>query len=343
MKKTINILLVMLITFLLSSCVTSQTDVNQAKHELWIIELEEDTIDSWTNIDMEIEKAKDEIIQVDEMWEEKKEEIKKFEIISLTDDQFLEFDDLTNENFLDSEVEIKWKTLAIVDKIIVTFVNETSDFPVDTYTLKQFSSWDESFLYRAFSRYETLDYGKNVYVFEAHSWVNVTKLQIILNVIKEEEKEISEKVEEIFEDVSLDTLPVSSTFWNPTYLWSGKVSYSDLKWLEIKRDVNSDLTCDNLTSILADKLNGWFFWNTCRPIEADEGISFFVIRLDGEDYIYEKHYYLSYEWIYWVQELETWTWVTADNIWEKNSELKEWNKDFSILNVSDDLFIQILK
>jgi len=37
----------MLITFLLSSCVTSQTDVNQAKHELWIIELEEDTIDSW--------------------------------------------------------------------------------------------------------------------------------------------------------------------------------------------------------------------------------------------------------------------------------------------------------
>ena len=61
MKKTINILLVMLITFLLSSCVTSQTDVNQAKHELWIIELEEDTIDSWTNIDMEIEKAKDEI------------------------------------------------------------------------------------------------------------------------------------------------------------------------------------------------------------------------------------------------------------------------------------------
>lgn len=342
MKKTINIILVLILTLILSSCFTSQDDVNKAKQNLWIIE--SNNIDSWNNLDDEIEKAKNEIIQdsrVEEV-EEVEEEQKTIIINTLTTEQFLEFDDLSRENFLDWEIEIKWKTLWNVDKIVVTFANNGSEFPVDVYTLKQFTSWDNEFLYRAFSRYETLDFWENTYIFEAHSWDKISKLQLTLNVVKEEDKKISQKVEEVFEDISLNNLPIKASFWTPVDLWGGKISYTDLKWLEIKKDINSDLTCDSLTNILIAKF-GVIYWNTCRPIETDEGISFFVIRLDGDNYVYEKHYYLSYEWLYWIQELEIGTWVDSTNIWEKNTELKEENEDYAILEVTDDLFVEILK
>lgn len=338
MKKTINLILVLLLTLILSSCFTSQDDVNKAKQDLWIIELDNTDNDSWSNLDMEVEKAKQDLVNE----EEKVEEIKKIEIKSLTTEQFLELDDLSDENLLDWEVEITWKTLTHVDKIVVSFANETSDFPVDNYTLKQFTPWMETFLYRAFSRYETLDFWKNVYVFEAYSWDKVSKLELIINVIKEEEKEVSEKVEQVFEDISLDTLPIKETFWTPIDLWNWKVSYTDLKWFELRRSVNPNLTCENLTSELVDSIDSWFFWNTCRPIDNNEWISFFVIRLDWDKYVYEKHYYLSYEWLYWVQQLETWTWVDNKNIGEKNTELKEKNEDFTILKIVDDLFNEIL-
>lgn len=341
MKKMANILLVLIITLILSWCFTSKDDVNKAKQNLWIIEVDK-------NLNNEIEKSKQEIIQNDETIikqtkEKEVEKEKKIIIKSLTDEQYLEFDDLSLDNIFDWEVEITWKTIWNVDKIIVTFSNDTSNFPVDTYTLKQFTAWSDKFLYRAFSRYETLDFWKNTYVFEAYSWNMISKLQIVINVVKEEEKTIEEKVETIFEDISLNTLPINSTFWTPVDLWWGKISYSDLNWLEIKRDVISDLTCENLTNILTDKISTWFFWNTCRPIETDEWISFFVIRLDGDEYVYEKHYYLSYEWIYGVQELERGNWVDNTNIWEKNTELKEKNDNYSILEVSDKLFKEILK
>jgi hypothetical protein len=136
---------------------------------------------------------------------------------------------------------------------------------------------------------------------------------------------------------------VSAEFWTPTDLWGGKYSYTDLKWLELISDTNPNLECESLTSELSDKIDTWFFWNTCRPISWDEWLSFYVIRLDWDNYIYEKHYYLSYKWIYWVQELEKGTWVDSKNIWEKNKELKEKNEDYPILKITDELFKQILK
>ena len=343
MKNIINIILALLLTLILSSCFTSQEDVNKAKQNLWIIEIDND---SWSNLDTTIEEAKKEIIQ--EVVEEK-EDIKTIEITSLTDEQFLEFDDLSRENLLDWEVELMWKTLSNVDKIIVYFVNEESDFPDDIFTLSKFKSWDETFLYRAFSRYETLDFWKNVYIFEAYSGDEITKLQIVLNIVEVTKNKIDSRVEDIelenesYEEINISDFPVSAEFWTPVELWNGKISYTDLKWLEIKRDVNPDLTCENLTSVLSDKINTWFFWNTCRPIEGEEWVSFFVIRLDWDNYIYEKHYYLSYEWIYWIQELEKWVWVDDKNIWEKNTELKEWNDNYTILKIVDELFKKILK
>ncbi|MFK7780613.1 MAG: hypothetical protein QM490_05790, partial [Candidatus Gracilibacteria bacterium] len=98
MRKTINIILVLFLTLILSSCFTSKDDVENAKKELGIIELDEANNDSGSNLDIEIEKAKQDIIKEEEkevQEEIKKEEIKKIEIKSLTDEQFLEFDDLS--------------------------------------------------------------------------------------------------------------------------------------------------------------------------------------------------------------------------------------------------------
>lgn len=355
MKKAINISLVLFVTLILSSCLTSQDDINEAKQNLWIIN-EEKNIDNNLSENWNENLEEDKIIQdeiIKEEVVEKEEEIKQIIVKSLTDIQFLEFDDLSNENIFDKEVEIKWKTLEKVDKIIVTFTNKDSNFPDDVYQLKQFTPWDSTFLYRAFTKYETLDKWENIYVFEAFSWDVSTKLEITINVIKKVEKikednnMIDSRVEDIgeesYESIDLDKLPVNSKFWTPVDLWWWKISYTDLKWLEIKKDVNSSLTCENLTSTLADNLNTWFFWNTCRPIETDEWISFYVIKLDGDNYIYEKHYYLSYQGIYWIQEIETGTWVNSENIWEKNNELKMKNEDYEILKITDELFKEILK
>lgn len=354
MKKQINIIFLLILTVLLSSCITSQDDVNKAKQNLWIIE--------WWSISMNSEKeevnvdilSKDEenenwswIIQdtIDQIENdiiiEEKEKI--IEIKSLTEKQLLKLDNISEKKLLTWEIEITGTTLWKVDKIIVTYKNETSDFPDDVFQLKKFASGDQNFLYRAFSRYETLDFWKNIYLFEAYSWDEITKLELTLNVKREDERKLSEKTEQIYEQISISELPSNEKFWHPTELWNGKISYSDLNWLEIKRNVKPELTCKKVTSVLADDVSWYFYWNTCRPIEKDEWISFFVVRLDWDKYIYEKHYYLSYQWLYWIQELETWTWVTSISIWEKNTELKARNADFGILEITDDLFKEILK
>lgn len=333
LKKSINILSVLFLILLLSSCFGSNDDeVNKAKQDLWITESSGSMDDTWSNVDTS---------ESGSLVEE--QEFKQIEITPLTGEQFVELDDLSNEDFSDWEVEIKWKTLTKVDKITISFENKDSNFPSDKYDLKQFKLGDKVFMYRAFSKYESLDYWKNVYTIEAHSWDKVSKLQLVINLKLEEDKDASEKVAEVFEDISLDTLPTSAKFWNPIQLWSGKVWYSDIKWLEIKNDKITELTCEKLTEVLSDKIDWYFFWNTCRPIETDKWFSFFIIRLAWDKYYYEKHYYLLNGWIYWTQELETWTWVTKETLEAKNLELKAKNASYDILKISDNLFKELVK
>jgi hypothetical protein len=45
----------------------------------------------------------------------------------------------------------------------VLYSNTDSDYPDDDYTLKQFIAGSDKFLYRAYSRYQTFDYGTNDY------------------------------------------------------------------------------------------------------------------------------------------------------------------------------------
>jgi len=340
MKNTINFTLILFITLLLASCFGSSNDdqINQAKKELWVIE-SSGTIDtdSWWNIELDSENN-----ILTDSWSEVVIEEEKIIITALTEEQFIELDDISDENLSDWELEITWKALVDLDKIIITFENNESDFPKDIYTLKQFTSGDKMFTYRAFSKYETFDYWKNVYTIDAYSDNKISTTQLTINFEKDqEEKDVSEKVNDVSEQISLNSLPVWSTFWNPISLGNGNISYSDLKWLEISNYSFPSLSCETLTNDLSEKIGTWFFWNTCRPIAENKWFSYYIVRLDWDRYVYEKHYYLSERWIYWIQELEFWKWVNKDNLREKNQELKEKNAEFTIIEVTDDLFKQI--
>lgn len=339
MKKTINILLILFLAFLLSSCFGSNNDdqINQAKKELWVIEWDND---SWSNIWLpdEVQTDSDSLAE-----NESEKQVEKIVINPISDEQFLELDDLSSVDLSKAEIEISGKTLTHVDKIIITYENTESTFPIDVYTLQQFSAWSKTFLYRAFSKYKTFDYGRNVYTIEAYSGDQVSKMELVINYPKQEEKDLEQKVEQVSVQISKDILPTWWAYGNPIELWNAKITYSDLKWLEIENYTFSELTCENLSATISEKLDWWFYWNTCRPIATDKWLSFFVVRLDWDKYYYEKHYYISEKWIYWVQELESWVWVTRETLWDKNTELKVKNSEYPILKASDDLFNEIVK
>jgi len=323
MNKKLNIIILLIITLILSSCFWSQDDVSKAKQELLNQEnsIENDKEDEGSNV---------------EKLEEKKEKV----IINYLDEnKFIELDSLNEDDIDSMELEIKWKTLVNVDKIIVNFSNDESNFPIDSYELKTFKSWDESFLYRAFIKYETLDYGENKYVIEAYSWTEISKLELIINVEDKEKTSDSKNDEIVTTEVNLSSLPVWWDFWNPVNVWLGKFTYSDIKWLQVEKLINANLTLDSdsVNEFLADRIDWWFFWNSLRPVSWEEWVSFYLIRLEWDKYFYEKHYYTN-SWFYWVLVLENWSWIDLNWLSEKNTQLKEKNIDFTITTISDKLF-----
>lgn len=329
-----KIFIVFILLLSITLCWNKDNQIEEAKKNMWIIEsdswMEEDT---WTNIEEEQTSswANDEEVQAQDSVIMK----------PLTQDQFLTLDDISENDFKDGELEIKWNTTTKVDKIIVTFENADSDFPKDVYTLNQFKPWDKTFMYRAFSRYQTLDYWKNVYTIEAYSWDNISKLELVLNLEKDEENNQESKVEKITEKLTSDWLPMNSKYWNLIELWDWKVGYSDIKGLDIKKISVEDMTCENANQNLWQIIDWWYYWNTCRPINTDKWISFYIIRLEWSKYFYEKHYYIADKWLYGSIELETWEWIDKTNLKEKNLELKEKNTDYTITDITDSLFKDI--
>lgn len=187
---------------------------------------------------------------------------------------------------------------AAIDSIQVEFSNRESSFLPDTYTLKTFKKGDTTFRYIASSRQKVLDYGANEYLFTAYS--GNTKSQIRMTILLQKKEEIL----------------VQS--------WSVDIESEGIKWLSIETRTLDPLDCsipDNLTSFLSAKYS-WVYWNTCRDIIKEKWISYYVLRLSGEEYFYEKHYYDYTSGNYGVLELQTGTGVTKDTIWEKNQELK---------------------
>ncbi|MDD3794187.1 MAG: hypothetical protein PHI37_05210 [Candidatus Gracilibacteria bacterium] len=333
MKNKFSILILLLLIFSLSSCFKSnEEDISKVKQEL---------LNNEKSLEEQFEENIAKYEEIEQELEEQKEE--KFIINYLGENKFIEIDDLTNKDLSKLELEITGKTLVNVDKIVVNFSNSGSTFPVDEYTLKTFKAGDKTFLYRAFKKYETLDYGKNTYMIEAYSGNEVSKIEIIVNIIDETKKttDISNDKEDKILDISL--LPTGDYYGNPVSLGNGKVTYSDIKGLSIEQISGTGITLDSdsINSFLASKYKSWFFWNTLRPISGQDGVSFYVVRLDGEKYYYEKHYYTP-SGFYGVLELESGTGVDVSTISDKNTELKDKNETFVIITIADMLFKKIL-
>ena len=367
MKK---VLVVLVVSLLLSSCGFQSEDLQKAKQDLWVIpwnQTEEivspsDDVEKLTSEDVLSDTIKEDDVVVDSIKP-------SFTIEQLTVDQFIELDSIASqiENITDS-IKVTWKTLTKVDKIIVSFSNRGSDFPIDNYTLSQFKSWDDTFAYNAKSQFKVLDFWTNEYIFEAFAWDKSAKLQLTIIMpeeFEEEETETTEVVEDdsdLTENISYEkkliweeddqvylSLPKSSTFGSPLNSGEDTITYSNINNFEIKKqEVSSDdVNCWNLTEYLETKINTWYYWNTCRDIIKDEGISYYVLRLNGDTYNYEKHYVDYNHNLYWVYTVKSWIDADKENIQTdiaaQNKELKEKNEDFKQVEVVDSLFKEIVR
>jgi len=324
-----NLVYIIFVTLFLSSCFTDSSKVSELKDDLLIQESE--------NVELVEEDIWTEPVVPEQDLDQ------KVQVIALSEKQFLSFNDIPESSLGSGEIEISWSALPGVTSIEVTFTNPTSDYPDDIYTLQTFESGDSEFIYRASSRNQVLDYGENQYIFKASSGgvESLTKVVILVPTKQEEQQWEVEKDIIGFEDNTLLVdFPTSSKYGEPIKLWEASFTYSGIKGLEVEKEVLRAVSCEEITDYLSERINTWYYWNTCRDIVKDEGIKYNVLRLDWDEYIYERHYLDFKHGFYGIYELEKGTWVDPDNIKEKNDELKV--QDFPSLEVVDDLMKDIV-
>lgn len=345
MKKIIVILL----PILLFSCFGENKEVKQAKQDL-LWNTQEQEISSW-NISSGT--SNNESIGAS-LWEETlSKEISSYTINYLTD-KFIDIEPILNIEAIKDELDIKWVVNnPDIDKIVVKFKNPTSTFPEDNYALQTFKKWDKTFLYRAYKKYQVLDYGKNTYTIDAYVWENlIAKLELEVNIVSQVNTSLWESTTPVVsdyvpksiwgeEDSIFVNLPVNeNTYGTPIMTGESSFTYSKVSWFEVKK--SSDIletTCENIWDLLKQKYS-WYYWNTCRPIYQDS-FSLNVLSLSGDVYKYEKHYIDKKYWLYAITILEQWQWLSRDDLAWKNTELKE--KKFDVMLTTDTLFQDILK
>lgn len=248
------------------------------------------------------------------------------------------------------EVTITWHTLSKdIKKIVVNFKNDTSDFPSDQYELKTFKSWDETFHYRASSLYRVLDYWVNEYTFVAYLSGSVFEKKVIVNVPKLHSMTGSTdssswttqwivSIQDVF-----SSLPHSVIYWDPVLLSSQSFSYSQLKWLEVRKETVPSISCSDtqaLTDFLVQKY-GYTYWNTCREIAPNKGLRVNVVRATwGNTFVYETHILDSYNQLYGTYFLVSWS-GTKDTLSWKNDELK--SQTFNGIDAVSSLFKDVSK
>ncbi len=322
MKK---IILFLFLSIVLSSCFNSQKDIDSAKQNL-IGDTPTPVVETPKEIVKEI--PEDSLVQ----------------IIPQDDKWFLKFNSISERSITSGEVIISGTTELSLDSIQVLYSNPTSKFPDDDYTLQAFKTGDETFKYIASSKNQVLDFGENDYIFRAKLWNEISETKIIIEVPdKEDTKEETGTESQLIgteDNTILIDLPTSSKYGEPMKLGEASFTYTQIKWLEINKEILESVTCETLTEYLTERMNSWYYWNTCREIVKEEWIKFNVIRLNGEDYIYERHYIDFSHGLYGVYELETGTGVDSENIADKNTELK--SRDFPSLDVVDDLMKDIV-
>ncbi len=323
-------LIISIILFLfLASCGTSQ-EVSQAKETLltpW--EQPEETI----------------VVEEQAIVENKPALTHPVEIVSLTSENPLTFDEISPDVLNTWEVRITWTTDGSVEKIQVLFSNPTSSYPDDDYTLKEFVSWWDTFVYNASSRNQVLDYGENTYIFRAYTPGEVAETKIILRIpeknITSEPKGREDQLVGTEDNTVFLSLPTSSYYGEPIRLGEESFTYTQVKWFEAKKELLPEVTCETLTEYLTENINTWYYWNTCREIDDGKWLSFNLIYLDGDTYIYERNYFDFVHWLYATYELQRGTWVSSENIAEKNDELKQ--MDFPNEQIVDSLVNDIIE
>lgn len=329
-----RIFLLLLLPVILSSCFSS-SQVEEAKKEM----LENENI-SDINVVNDVEQQPN--TQKNSSVTENSNSVT---IVSVTTEQFLQVDPIMLSDIEDGEVTISWKTLVDVDKIDVIFSNQSSEFPDDDYTLKTFSAGSDTFRYVASSKFQVLDFWKNIYTIKAYSGKEVSETQVVIYVAEQKDTTITyqEKVIGTEDNSVVIDLPQSELFGTPISLWTSSFTYSGIEGLEIKKQEVTDITCENITTSLESSINSWFYWNTCRDIIKEKGISFYVIKLTEEDtYVYQKHYVDYVHGFYAILDIETGTGVDKDNISEKNTQYKENNDTFSWVSIVDTLMREIV-
>ena len=343
------------ITLFLSSCFWDSKEVIKAKQDLGIIE----NTPSFNLLD----NKKEDLVDLSED--------PRISIKQISGDKILELDELKYNNFKDGHSKITWKTLGFVSKIKVDFSNDNSEYPNDQYILTQFKSWWKNFIYNANSKYKVLDFWLNTYIFTAftENGESVLELKVLVsknddkylewwnnNIVKKEES-TTNKLIWTEQNIVFANLPEGSDFGNVIKLWEKSFTYSDIKWLEIKKDLflldwkSNKITCkkneetDNyfITDFLKTRQDSWYYWNTCRDIIKDKWISFYVLRLSWDNYFYEKHYLDFVHWFYWVYEIKKGEGIDKYTIAEKNKKLKELNHTFIQVEIVDNLFKKIIQ
>ena len=333
MKK---IIILATLWLLLASC-GNKTEIDSAKQELlW------DTTAENTSTVQETDTLEDE---EDTDFEDIVENNSLIQFIPLDANSPLEFNDISEDVLTSWEVVISWVAGPDVDKIEVFFTNPNSTFSDDRYVLQTYVKWEWDFKYIASSKNKVLDFGINEYIFRAYSGAAENETKIILEVpTTTPSKEDNGSEPQLIgweSDSLLIDLPTSTKYGEPLLLWEDSFTYTQIKGLEVQKETLSEVGCDEITDLLKERLNSYYYWNTCRDIVIDKGIKFNVIRLSWDEYIYERHYIDYTKGLYGTYELETGTGVDKDSIEEKNTELKE--EDFPTIEIVDDLMKDILQ
>ena len=337
MKK--NIFLLFCISALLVSCGSQNVDIDAAKKQLLSEESSQESVQE-TVVEAPAESVDTTVAEP----EPQVSEPKIIQIQSLSKEQFVEINPINEDINRDGSVEITGATLTEVDKIEVSFTNDDSVFPDDRYTLQTFKKWDDAFKYIASSKFQVLDFGTNLYTVTAHKGDATSETQITIELQDPEATKVEFETSIIgTEELSLEIdLPKSAEFGDPVSLGATSFTYSNIDTLEVSQR-GAEVSCDTLTEFLTEDIDTWFFWNTCRDIIKDKGISFNVITLGEDDsYIYTRHYVDFAHGLYGTYQVDTGTGVTKENISDKNTELKEQADSFESIAVVDRLMRAIV-
>lgn len=204
------------------------------------------------------------------------------------------------------EIKITGTVQNTVNKITVKFSNETSDYPLDVFTLENFIEWDTTFTFYASSRQRSLDFWKNEYLLTAYT-PEETAETIVSIYLDKDEVQRKEALQWTWgEGVLLDEGSV--------------VSGLTMKKVDLQ-PLDCSMT-DSITEFLLGQYS-WAYWNTCRDLVKEKSIYFNVLRLDGDQYIYERHFYDFTNGFYGILTLETGTGIDKTQMWDKNKQLKE--------------------